>query len=170
MVALTVLAVLNTVLLLGVIRRVNQLARATPSPAPPGEPSVTDFAAVTTGGETVSPAQLSGRTLAGFFAVGCPPCEEFLPEFTAYAGAFPGGRDQVLAVVTAKRGDPAELVRRLERVARVVVEPARGPVATAFGMDAFPAVCLLENSTLIAVDFELSALNSVANSTILPGN
>jgi thiol-disulfide isomerase/thioredoxin len=158
-ITLTTLCVVNLILLLGLVRRVNRLGERSGAPAAESpEPAVGDrvgqFAATTTGGERIDTAGLTGRTLVGFFAAGCPPCERLLPHFVANAEGFPGGRRQVLAIVVAKKGDPGEVAARLERIARVIVEPGRGPASRAFGVDAFPSVCQTENGRIVATNFE----------------
>jgi thiol-disulfide isomerase/thioredoxin len=157
---LTTLGVLNLLLLVGIARRVNRLADRAEHPAgdEPPLPSVGDrvtgFTAMTTDGDRIHTGDLTGRTLVGFFAAGCPPCELLLPHFLSFAADFSGGRRQVLAIVIGKNENPAELVDRINGVARVIVERGRGPALTAFGVDAFPAVCLVEDGTIVAVNFE----------------
>lgn len=167
-VALTVLSLLNLILLLGVVRRLNQLAARGPADAPavaedesplpaPGT-KVADFAVVTTAGDPVRGGDLVGRTLVAFFAEKCPLCAEFVPRFISYASAFPGGRDQVLAVVAASTEGSPGFVDELGEVARVVVEPFGGRVSAAFGIDAFPGFCLLAGNVVLAAEFKIELL------------
>lgn len=169
---LTILCLVNLALLLGVLRRVNDLARgnaglarngAAPSvepnsPLPGAGDTIGQFAARTTDGETVTTRDLTGRTLVGFFTTGCPPCAQFAPAFSRYALDFPGGRDRVLAVIAGGTGDPSALAARLGPVARVIVEPGQGAASNAFGVQAFPAACLLDDSRVVAADFDLRSL------------
>lgn len=163
-VTLAILSCLNIVLTLAVARRLNRQSPpvspnddlAAPLPVP-GTPIGT-FATTTTSGEPIGTKNLSGRTLVGFFTVGCPPCERLKPEFRAFADTFPGGRDQVLAVISGGAGDPDALAGQLDDIARVIVEPPAGQVSTAFGIDAFPAVCLLKGNVVTAAEFDLESL------------
>lgn len=163
-VSLAILSCVNIVLTLALVRRLNRQPRTAspveemdfPLPAP-GTP-VGSFVATTTGGERIGTKNLTGRILVGFFTVGCPPCERLRPEFRALASTFPGGRDQVLAVISGGTGDPTSLAGQLDDIARVIVEPPAGQVSTAFGIDAFPAVCLLKGNVVTAAEFDLESL------------
>ena len=109
-------AVLNLLLTVGVIRRLRQhTERLSHLSAPGGAPEpvmleagaqVGEFAATTTDGEPVSRDLLSGQTLVGVFAPSCSACREQLPNFISKAETFPGGRAQVLAVVS---GEPEQV-------------------------------------------------------------
>ncbi|MEO3748742.1 hypothetical protein [Plantactinospora sp. B5E13] len=178
-VTLTAICVLNLVLTLGMVRRLNRLtppvgagdaaapagarpADAAPSVAGPGLPApgtkVRDFTAVTTDGTTLGRAELTGRGLVAFFLTGCTSCHHLLPEFVAYADSFPGGRERVLAVVVTGKGGPDDLVRRLSPVARVTIEPVGGPVSTAFGVDGFPVFSVLQDHVVIAAQEKVAVL------------
>jgi thiol-disulfide isomerase/thioredoxin len=162
-VVLSFLSVLQLVVLLGVVRRLRLLGVA--RPAPPAEDEdwplplpgleIGKFAAVTVDGEMVSKVDLDGSILVAFFAEKCPLCHDFVPRFAALAETFPGGRGQVLAVLVG--ADTSEM-DRLRGVARVTIEPFGGPVATAFGVTAFPAFCLLEGPVVRQADFKIERL------------
>src|SRR5918999_4893298 len=134
------LSLLNLALLLGVARRLNQLADRRPDPAAVVSPPVPappalgarlrEFTVAGTAGEQLRSADMRGPTLVGFFAMGCPPCKELAPRFIDFASTFPGGRDHVWAVIEGEQEDPAWLAALLGRVANVVVEPVRGPAST----------------------------------------
>lgn len=162
------LALLNLVLTFGVIRRLREhtamLSSSSQMPAlmrPVGE-HAEEFVATTTEGDLVSRETLVGRTLVAFLSSTCQPCRERMPEFIELAAGFDGGRDQVLAVVGSTGGDDPtarEYAERLGAVARVVVEPERGPVATAFGVNGFPAFGVVGERGRIAVtSIELAEL------------
>jgi len=87
---------------------------------------------------------LSGQTLVGAFTPGCGACAERLPDFLVRAEHFPGGRAHVLAVVAGEPAEAANYRDQLAGVARVVVEPASGPLATALDISGFPAFGLLD--------------------------
>ncbi|GAA2355674.1 hypothetical protein Cme02nite_48410 [Catellatospora methionotrophica] len=121
------------------------------------------FRAVATDGTAVARDELSGRTLVSFFSPGCVPCQERMPAFLAYAAAMPGGRDQVIAVVAAEPDDAAASVAALSAVARVVVEPDHGPLGTAFAVQGFPAICVVDaDGVIIASGTTLDELPSPA--------
>jgi hypothetical protein len=114
------------------------------------------FEAVTTTGEALSRDRLSGRTLVGAFMPHCPACEEKLPTFVDSAKTFPGGREQVIAVVVGPENEAETYRGQLEPVARVVVEaPMTGAIGTALALDSFPAFCILDPSgTVVASGLE----------------
>jgi thiol-disulfide isomerase/thioredoxin len=164
--AVAVLTVFDLVLTMGVVRRLRShtelldrlttggLARkliVEPGRAP------ADASATTVDGARVSTADL-GDTLVGFFSPTCTPCAERAPQFVGYARRLPGGRSKVLAVVVSgAETDPAALTAQFEPVARVVVEPPEGPLATAFEVVGFPALCLLDSTgTVLASGTDLA--------------
>jgi thiol-disulfide isomerase/thioredoxin len=166
------LGVVNLIFSFGVIRRLREhtgaLDRLSHGGAGGGErPVMTvpgavveDFAASTVDGEPVARDLLAGTTLVGFLTPSCQPCQERLPLFVERAKEFE--RAQVLAVVVAPDSDedaPA-VVEQLVGVARVVREPNSGPLATAFGVQGFPAFGLVgPDGAVVASGFELSGLN-----------
>jgi thiol-disulfide isomerase/thioredoxin len=112
--------------------------------------SVGPFEAVATTGEPVSRDGLSGRTVVGAFAPHCPACERKLPAFVDFAKTFPGGRDQVIAVVVGSREEADSYREQLEPVARVVIEsPGTGEIGTALALDAFPAFGVVDQSGMV---------------------
>jgi hypothetical protein len=74
---------------------------------------------------------------------------------------FPGGRDQVLAVIVAPRHEHAGLGHDLSGVARVVTEPVGGAVSTAFGVDAYPEFWLLHERVVLAAGAKPEALPGI---------
>jgi thiol-disulfide isomerase/thioredoxin len=154
-VALGVLCTFDLLLTLGAIRRLREhtgslSARGSESPnaivAAGQRPK--PFAAVDTHGLPVH-AEVDGTPLlVAFFSPECAPCRELLPEFVAHAARFPGGRPQVLAVISDGPG-ATEFTRDLVGVARVVVEEPQGPVSTAFQVTGSPAWCLLDSRGVV---------------------
>jgi thiol-disulfide isomerase/thioredoxin len=158
-VALAVLALavclLDLVFTLGVIRRLREHTELISNlPSMPqlhamlAEGEFTGpFEAVASTGEPVTRDRLSGRTLVAAFTPHCHACEEKMPAFVDFAKAFPGGRDQVIAVV-AGVGNEADAYRELlEPVARVVVEPPMtGEIGTALAVTGFPVFAVLDES------------------------
>jgi len=115
------------------------------------------FTAVTTDGEHLGRDRLSGRVLAGFFAQGCPMCEESVGTFVRLAQEHEGGRDRVLAVVVGRPETAASCVDRLDGAARVLTEPFDGPVSAAFEIDGFPAFLRLEGPVVLAATGKIAA-------------
>jgi len=164
--AVAVLTVFDLVLTMGVVRRLRShtelLDRLTTGGlarkliVEPGQ-APADASATTVDGALVSTADL-GDTLVGFFSPTCTPCAERAPQFVDHARRLPGGRSQVLAVVVSgAETDPAALTALFEPVARVVVEPPEGPLATAFEVIGFPALCLLDSTgTVLASGTDLA--------------
>jgi hypothetical protein len=163
-----VLSVVNTVLLVEVIRRLRHQSEhfrrhvdGMLDPAPimlEAGATVGDFDAVTLDGERVTRHDLRGPMLVGFLSSGCPACLESLPAFLARAESFDGGRDRVLAVVVGIPEATASLSERLTPVARVVNEPEQGPLWQAFGVIGVPAFALLDGQTVAASHFVLARL------------
>ncbi|WP_370965634.1 TlpA family protein disulfide reductase [Amycolatopsis sp. cg9] len=161
-IVLGVLGVVNLVLLLGVVRRLREHAKAIEAASAGGgaAPEVMiapgtapgAFTTSTTDGVTVSGEGLPGSALIGFFTPHCGACTEQLPRFLERAEAEPGGRAAVLAVVigTDLDEDTRAMARSFEPVAHTVIEPPDGPVASAFGVRGFPAVCVLDDDGRIA--------------------
>jgi thiol-disulfide isomerase/thioredoxin len=152
------LALLNLLLTFGVIRRLrghtDQLAKLANPHADtmlPAGAQVGQFATTTTHGEPVSTSLLAGRTLVGFFSPGCPACEVLLPSFVEYATTMPGGRQQVLAVVAGGSDQAPAKVEALSRCARVVRADYDDAVIRAFGVNAYPAVCMVEADGTVTV-------------------
>jgi hypothetical protein len=144
-----VVAVLNLVLTFGVIRRLREhtdllangvgASRGAPTMIGVGE-SIVPFTTTAVDGSVVSLDGFADLTLVGVFAPGCEACEEKLPVFVDHAGSFPGGRQNVLALVVAPDdGEAAPYVDTLAGVAVVVREVSHGPVSAALGISGYPS-------------------------------
>ncbi|MFC4857222.1 TlpA family protein disulfide reductase [Actinophytocola glycyrrhizae] len=166
-----IVGVLNMLLLFGVIRRLKEHDQAIakfPHGAMASAPAdsmrapgseIDEFAAVSTDDVPVTRAALTGQTMIGFFSVSCAPCVENAPKFAAHAAGVPGGKDSVLAIVVADGDDdPAEMVGVLRDGARVVVEGYDGPMATAFGVTAFPTYAVVESGRITATALDVTTL------------
>jgi redoxin len=161
-----IVTVLNLLLLFGVIRRLKehdqaiaQLPRGSAGPAEsmraPGS-EIDEFTAVSTDDVPVTKASLTGETMVGFFSVSCAPCVESAPKFAAHVT---GGKDNVLAIVIADDDeDPAAMVGVLGDSARVVVEGYDGPIATAFGVTAFPTYAVIADGKITASALDFTTL------------
>jgi hypothetical protein len=166
-----IVGVLNWLLLFGVIRRLKEHDQAiakipygaiqsvpADSMRAPGS-EVDEFTAVSTDDVAVTKEALTAETLVGFFSVSCAPCIESAPKFAAHAAGVPGGKDSVLTIVVADGDDdPSELVSILSDGARVVVEGYGGPIATAFGVTAFPTYAVVAAGKITATAIEVSTL------------
>jgi hypothetical protein len=143
-------ALVNLLFTVGVTRRLREHARLLADPdgelvAPVGS-AVGRFTAASVDGDPVRGPASTDATLVGFFTPGCTPCSERLPEFVRSATGWPAGRGSVLAVVVGDPDGAAGYVASLTPVARVVVEPADGPVARAFQVQGFPAFVTVDRT------------------------
>jgi thiol-disulfide isomerase/thioredoxin len=166
------LCLLDLVLTLGVVRRLREHAEVLANlpgqggAEPPVGAAVGPFAARAVDGERVTQDHLVDQTLVAFFSPGCAPCEELRPAFVRFAAAHPGGRGQVLAVLTAPAeldsGEHADAVAELAPVARVVVqEQGDEVVAAAFGVRRYPTLCLVDaNGRIAASGSSLTSLRA----------
>ncbi|WP_068756454.1 TlpA family protein disulfide reductase [Thermobifida cellulosilytica] len=162
------LCVLNLTLTVGVIRRLREHTELIQNAVRIGPPeqimlpageTVGPFSAVTEEGVEVSRDTLADETLVGVFSPTCSACAEQLPLFVDRARSFPGGRDNVLAVVVGSREEAAEQLARLAPVARVAVEDHGGPVAQALGVKGFPAFArLAADGKVLASGYQTSDL------------
>lgn len=165
-----IVCVLNLLLLFGVIRRLKEHDQAIAkipvgaANAPvdtiraPGS-AIDEFAAVSTDDVPVTRDTLTGATVVGFFSVSCPPCVESAPRFARHGAGIPGGKDGVLAIVIADDDeDPAGMVGILGESARVVVEGYDGPLATAFGVTAFPTYAVVADGRITATSLDFTTL------------
>ncbi len=149
---LGVLCLVNLVLTVVLVRRVRRNGeRIAAGPGfrrqagLPAGAKVGDFTAATVSGASQSLADLAGgRSLVGFFSPTCGPCQRQVPEFTELARTIPGGVAHVLAVVAGEGAEAAEFAAGLAETASVVIEPAHGPVATAFAARGFPTFYLVD--------------------------
>jgi len=150
------LALLNLVLTYGVIRRLNAQATA-PAADHAGLSDAASIGAVAgpfsvtaLDGSAVSHDTLPTPALVGFFAPGCPPCAELLPEFTGRLGESGPAADRVLAVVTPGAGQQ-EYVDALVEVATVVTGEQAHDLVAAFGVSGFPVVARLDDDGTVHV-------------------
>lgn len=162
------LAAVNLLFTVGVVRRLREhttelaslRSQGTPgmgeSVAHPAGARVGEFTATSVDHRPVASGTLGDRLLVGFFSPHCGPCAERLPGFIAYASSRAGGSGAVLAVVAGTAEESAATVEQLRQVATVVVEPDRGPVQQAFGVAGFPAFVLVNDGWVAASDYDLA--------------
>jgi hypothetical protein len=145
-----VLGLLNLALVLALIRSMRIQPRGRTPMEYPGilrrGTKAPEFTTTTVTGQTLSLSDLLGaRSVIAFLSVRCPPCRTELPHFVEFARTVPGGKGQVLAVVT---GDDAALTggfaAQLEGVASVVVETRHGPMSTTFSITGSPVFFALD--------------------------
>ncbi len=164
-VVLTAVSLVNLLLLLGLLRRLNELARrpvaTVPSPAEGSAPApmlpaghrLPEFRATALDGGEVTGREL---VLVGFLSQGCRQCQQAMPKFVKAAQSAPGGRTRVLAVVIgdASAAQPEDSARahlaKLSEVAQVVIEPRNGPVSAAFQVEGFPTFYRLNSGAIAA--------------------
>jgi len=155
-----VLCLINLLVSYGVIRRLREHAAllasrngvVDDSMAPVGS-TVAGFAAIASDGTAVDPTSFAVPTLVGFFAPGCPACEELLPAFLAIhaTGVDADGRkvQRVLAVVTEGQTAP-DYAARLSGSVPVVGGEQAQRMAAAFGVRGYPCVCVVDPGGVIA--------------------
>ncbi|HLK01868.1 MAG TPA: hypothetical protein VKU39_18455 [Streptosporangiaceae bacterium] len=100
-----------------------------------------------------------GLTLVGFFCAGCPACSARIAPFTAYVRANRIARDDVLTILLLGDEGPPPYLDRLAEVALVSVQPPGNLIGEAFGVDGYPAFCLLDGvGTVVATGADPAAL------------
>jgi AhpC/TSA family len=145
-----VLCLVDLLLTFGVIRRLrvhtgllnssataNETVIGLPAGATPP-----DFAAVSIRDEQVDGPV--GLRVVAFFASFCSVCPTKVPAFLAYLERNQIRQDEVLAVMAADPQDPVPYLNQVAQVALVCMEPANGPVSSAFQVSAFPSFCVLD--------------------------
>lgn len=143
--ALSAVGVFHLFLTMGIIRRLRaQEAQGGRDAAAPTigiggrigafETTATDGSALGRGGD--------GRRVTAFFTPDCKACVQQLPQFAAYAAGFAG--DVVAVVVADDVAQGLAYNEKLVAVARTVLEPTGGAVATAFGVTSFPAMAVTD--------------------------
>ncbi|GAA1107331.1 MULTISPECIES: hypothetical protein [Kitasatospora] len=157
-VLLGALGLLNLALTFGIVRRLN--AESARAAQPAGLHGLADAASIgaTAGpfsvtaadGSTVTRDTLATPALVAFFAPGCPPCAELLPEFTGRLREDGPPAGDVLAVVTPGAGQQ-EYVDALAEVATVVTGDQAQDVVDALGVGGFPVVARLDDDGTLHV-------------------
>lgn len=117
------------------------------------------FAATTTEGGVVASDDLMDGTVVAFMSPHCKPCVSNLPSFIEHTSALPENRQRVIAVLAGEDIEARPMAARLEPVARVVVEPFNGPLASAFKVSALPVIFVLKaDGTVAATSYEIDQL------------
>ena len=161
-IAVGAVSVLNLLLLLTLLRRLRA------GTLDPGGATVTSFhpgrglllgssaepfrVRLRHGGE-LTEADLTGEpTLVGFLSPGCRACAEQTPHFLRRAASWPGGPDRVVVVVADDSEEGAEYAEKFAGVARLVLDGSPGPVASAYGVSAFPAFGVLDPDGVVVAE------------------
>ncbi|MFC4059967.1 peroxiredoxin family protein [Planomonospora corallina] len=159
------LCLLNLLLAIGIIRRLRGQSGPPPSAELPPAKIVpvgstpAPFAVKLTNGDTFSSDDLREWTIVAFFSDTCPACKEGLPAFSRMAKTLHRDDQTIVSVVVGEDETSADLVRALETVGAVAVEPLDGPLARAFQAQQFPSLCLLNASgTVVATGWDLDSL------------
>lgn len=146
------LAALNLLLTLAVLRRLQERTASFGPSGPYGPDDALDRLVGTAVPDVVGLAgalpevdlagAVSGQpTLIAFFTTACPSCRTEVVEFARAAGREPGSPATVLAVIAGDDADGrSRLTATLGGVAVVLTEPEDGPVTRAFGVQAFPTI------------------------------
>ncbi|WP_433077016.1 TlpA family protein disulfide reductase [Dactylosporangium sp. CA-052675] len=138
-VLLAVLTIFNLILVLGLIRRQRSLGTGQPMLTTPAGRRPGDFETSTVDGRGLSRDGLPGTALFGFFSTTCPACHDRLGDFREAAARHSGA---AYAVVVRDGGAVEPMLAGLGDTP-VVVEDPDGPVASAFGVQGFPAFVLV---------------------------
>ncbi|SCF01451.1 redoxin domain-containing protein [Micromonospora chokoriensis] len=169
-----IICLLNLLLTVAVIRRLREhteLINRTGQQFPeqqdltrqPGA-QVDEFRVTTVDDRALTRDDLRDGMLVAFFSPRCPSCEEQKPAFLDYAGAMPGGRENVVAVVLGSPEEVAGLVAQLEQVAQIVLEAnVDGAMSSAFDLRGYPAFCLMgQDAVLAATGYRVDMLPEAA--------
>jgi thiol-disulfide isomerase/thioredoxin len=111
------------------------------------------FEGVTTRGEPIVRETIQPGTLVAFFSPECPPCVEAVPGFVDRFQE--DGQIPPLVVISGPEEEARAMATVLEQVAKVVVEPYRGPVARAFGVHSTPTYLLFDSGKIAASEMKL---------------
>lgn len=103
--------------------------------------------------------------LVAFLSPSCEPCQEQVPHVQAYAREL--GPERALVVVVDDNEDPAkvaEAIAAFDGTAQVVVGRTGDAMSTAFGVDTYPALFLINaDGTVAAYDHDIASLPSLAS-------
>lgn len=148
---LWIVVLVNLVLTLALVRRVNGSAEATLETGPtPGE-KAPDFTATALTGETVTLSDYARHSVAFVFvAPDCQPCHETIPQLRELApGAHEAGTDLVL-VCSGTRTETEKLVHNLDIQLPVLIAPrAENAFFETYKIMMTPSFCLLDTQSIV---------------------
>lgn len=157
------LTALNLFLLLGVIRRLREMAAGAGSPMElglpaPGDP-VGEFSEKTVDGAVITDAAVrDGRSLVLFLSPSCQPCQAAADRLVDQpAGSLP----PTLVFVHTEPGDPkfAELRGKLDGIGVIAPVSGHSSAARAFGgVAGYPTSILVEDGTVTAASMDLAEI------------
>jgi hypothetical protein len=159
------LCLFNLLLTVGVIRRLREYSEARPA-AEPISVKIAEvgsfpasFDVLLTDGSAFSSDRPATWTIVAFFSDSCQACKKGLPTFVRRAKELHRDDQAIVSVVVGEGGSTEELVSALEPVSGVTVEPYNGPLAKAFDVGQFPALCMLDESgVVVATGWDLDSL------------
>lgn len=171
MICVALLCVFDLLLTFGVIRRLREhtallTKQATATTAPLSvmlqpHDRVAPFEVIADDGGTLSRESLAGNSLVGFFSHDCDACVERMPTFISLAGSAAWRREQVVAVMIGDGAGADRARARLAQVARVVDQKHSTVMTRAFGVVAFPAFCVIDESgTVLTSGFATEDLHA----------
>lgn len=152
-VLLWVVVLLNLLLTVGLIRRVNATAAAPGPPLPPGLPAGTELPHVTVrpldGDDVALTSVAAGPSVLLFLSPSCEGCRDQLPAVREVVGAAPGVR----AVALVATADPGEAAAYRDELPGATVVMAAGGGADALGVlqvHSFPMYYTVDAGSRIA--------------------
>jgi len=131
------------------LRRVGEIVKNRRAFAPQGfaykaGDRAPQFAATTTTGEVRTLDDAAGsRLLIAFFTAMCTSCHVQAEHLKEYAASSAGESTKILVVISGPATKASEFGQEMQDTVRVAVEPPRGPTATAFKIESFPAFYLV---------------------------
>ncbi|SDK94478.1 redoxin domain-containing protein [Streptomyces indicus] len=158
-----VVAALNTVLLVVILRRWQELEAvrrrdgfAGQGPQPGDE--LPEFSATAVSGRTLNRDGLrSGELLLGVFSHDCPSCTDSLPDFAAQAESARAAGGRAVALVMGDEAGESELAALLVGTAdEIVLPPEAAPLFKALRVPAFPTI-LRYRDGVVTAPFDASA-------------
>ncbi|WP_165423559.1 peroxiredoxin family protein [Ktedonosporobacter rubrisoli] len=150
---LWVVVILNLLLTLALIRRVNTKKESTQSleVGPPLGSQAPDFSAQTLNDETMTLEQYAGRpTTFVFVSPGCGPCSEFIPSLTTLVPQMRSTGAELVLVSNGTRAETAEMVRELaDEVPVLIATRPDNPFFKSYSITLTPSFCSLDEQGLV---------------------
>lgn len=156
MVLLWVVVLLNLLLTLALIRRLNRTstsphAQAIPKVGPEVGQRAPDFTAQTLDGATVTRESYTGKKVAlVFISTHCGPCREALPRLEQLGPKAARGGIELLLVSSNEAGETRILVESLTLHLPVLVAPSpTNPLTAAYQATATPSYCFIDEQGIV---------------------
>ncbi|MBC9710998.1 redoxin domain-containing protein [Streptomyces sp. TRM66268-LWL] len=157
LVLVAAVAALNTVLLVVILRRWQELEAvrrrdgfAGQGPQPGDR--LPEFTSTAVSGRTLSESDLrSGELLLGVFSHDCPSCTDSLPDFAEQAGRARAAGGRAVALVMGEEAGDSALTGQLDGIAdEIVVHPEAAPLFRALQVPAFPTILRYRDGVVTA--------------------